>query len=100
MFVHITINVPFIGFIVRFVCLSPYFIPYTSYTIYAPFHFTIGAYPVYSGYPKTVVDWEVRKREAVMAVHGEMQGHSELLNQLKEKVWIVCCICEIVYVCI
>ena len=43
-------------------------------------------YPAYSGYPKTIVDWEIKKRESIIAIHKEMHGHAELLSQLRDRV--------------
>lgn len=45
-----------------------------------------GSYPSYSGRPQTVTDWELQRRESVLALHREINGNSALLLQLRAKV--------------
>lgn len=55
----------------------------TTIYIYHLYYLLLGGYPAYSGYPKTIVDWEIKKRESIIAVHKEMHGHAELIAQLR-----------------
>jgi hypothetical protein len=57
-----------------------------QYAGQAVFPLPKGGYPAYSGYPKTIVDWEIKKRESIIAIHKEMHGHAELLSQLRDRV--------------
>jgi hypothetical protein len=45
-----------------------------------------GRYPAYDGYPKAVVDWELKKRAVQMSLNAELDGREEVLASLEERI--------------
>lgn len=72
----------------------------TTPLIYIYLYIHTGCYPVYSGRPPVVVDWELNKREAVLARHKEINGNSLLLVQLRSKVFLICTVTSVFYILI
>lgn len=46
----------------------------------------IGRYPAYDGYPKYLVDWQLRDRDHAMALHNEISRREDVLHQLERKI--------------
>lgn len=34
--------------------------------------YILGRYPVYNGYPKSIVDWQIKEREKILAMNHEV----------------------------
>jgi hypothetical protein len=45
-----------------------------------------GRYPAYDGYPKAIVDWELKKRAVQMSLNAELDGREEVLASLEERI--------------
>jgi hypothetical protein len=45
-----------------------------------------GAYPAYDGYPKTIVDWEIKARDRAMMMEHREKEAEELSEELAKKV--------------
>jgi hypothetical protein len=50
------------------------------------FPLTTGRYPAYDGYPKYLVDWEIKKRERGMKLEQEVKRREDVLADLQAKI--------------
>jgi hypothetical protein len=46
----------------------------------------IGRYPAYFGYPKFMVDWQLRGREKAMSIRNELERRDDVLHILERKI--------------
>lgn len=49
-----------------------------------------GRYPAYDGYPKSMVDWELRKRSVQMTLDEELECREDVLRELEKRIAEVC----------
>lgn len=49
-----------------------------------------GRYPAYDGYPKAIVDWELKKRAVQMSLNAELDSREEVLVSLEKRIAEVC----------
>lgn len=45
-----------------------------------------GRYPAYDGYPKAMVDWELRKRSVQMTLDEELECREDVLHELEQRI--------------
>lgn len=45
-----------------------------------------GGYPAYDGYPRYLVDWQLKEREHAIAMHNEVARREDVLYQLERKI--------------
>ena len=45
-----------------------------------------GRYPAYDGYPKSMVDWELRKRSVQMTLDEELECREDVLRELEKRI--------------
>ena len=45
-----------------------------------------GKYPAYDGYPKSVVDWELRKRSVQVTLDEELECREDVLKELEKRI--------------